>query len=193
MIIKVKNMICQRCKIVVENILSSLGLEAESITIGEIVLKRKVSDDKLKELDAALKTVDLELVCDKKNLIDQQIKNLIFEIIYYSDEPLSIKFSFFLSSKLNYNYNYLSKIFSEVNGINIERYIILQKIEKVKSMLLSEDAILSEIAYKMNYSSVSHLSNQFKKYTGLRASDYKSSLRANGKGIYRTMSHKMAV
>ena len=115
MVIKVKNMICQRCKIVVENILSSLGLEAESITIGEIVLKRKVSEGKLKELDAALKAVDLELVYDKKNLIDQQIKNLIFEIIYYSDEPLSIKFSFFLSSKLNYNYNYLSKIFSEVN------------------------------------------------------------------------------
>ena len=128
MIIKVKNMICQRCKIVVENILSSLGLEAESIAIGEIVLKSIVSEGKLKELDTALKTVGLELVYDKKNLIDQQIKNLIFEIIYYSDEPLSIKFSFFLSSKLNYNYNYLSKIFSEVNGINIERYIILQKI-----------------------------------------------------------------
>ncbi len=193
MIIKVKNMICQRCKIVVDNILSSLGLEAESIAIGEIVLKRKVSEGQLKELDAALKAVDLELVYDKKNLIDQQIKNLIYEIIYYLDEPLSIKFSCFLSGKLNYNYNYLSKIFSEVNGINIERYIILQKIEKVKSMLVSEDAVLSEIAFKMNYSSVSHLSNQFKKYTGLRASDYKSSLRASGKSIYRTMSHKMAV
>lgn len=184
-------MICQRCKIVVENILSNSGLVAESISIGEVVLKGKVSDSKLKELDAALKAVDLELVYDKKNLIDQQIKKLIFEIIHFSEEPLSIKFSCFLSSRLNYNYNYLSKIFSEVNGINIERFIILQKIEKVKSMLLSDEAILSEIAFKMNYSSVSHLSNQFKKYTGYRASDYKSSLRA--KGIYRTMSHKMAV
>ncbi len=189
MIINIKNMVCQRCKIVVSNILNELGLEAESIALGEIVLKNNICNSKLNELAIALKEADLELVVDKKNLIDQQIKNLIFEHIHYHNEPLSIKFSCYLSRKLNYNYTYLSKVFSEINGINIERYIIQEKIEKVKSMLISEGVILSEIAYKMNYSSVSHLSNQFKKHTGVRARDYKL-LKGNK---YRSMPPVIAI
>ncbi len=174
MIINIKNMLCLRCEIVVKNILTGLGIEAENITIGKIQLKENLSNAKLKQLDAALKEIGLELVFDKKNLIVQEIKNIVFETIHYAEEPLMIKFSCYLSKKLNYSYTYLSNIFSQVTGISIERYIILQKIEKVKAMLIIESAFLSDIAYKMNYSSVSHLSAQFKKMTGIRAKDYRS-------------------
>ena len=173
MIFYIKNMICLRCKIVVKTILENLGLHAQSIALGEIVLKQNISYSQLKQLDAALKETGLELVFDKKNLLDQKIKNIIFENILYSNEPLNIKFSYYLSSRLNYSYTYLSNIFSEVNSISIEQYMILQKIERVKAMLISDSACLSEIAYQMNYSSVGHLSAQFKKVTGLTAKDYK--------------------
>ena len=174
MIIYIKNMICQRCKIVVSKILNDLGLEAEQVTIGEVVLKENLSNFKLQELDAALKDTGLELVFDKNNILVQKVKNIIFETIHSSNEPLIIKFSCYLSSRLNYSYTYLSNVFSRVTGMSIERYIILQKIEKVKGMLISESVFFSEIAYKMNYSSVSHLSAQFKKVTGIRAKDYKA-------------------
>jgi AraC-like DNA-binding protein len=177
MIINIKNMVCQRCKIVVNNILSNFGLEAEYIAIGQIRLKENLSKSKLKELDAALKATGLALVFDKADLIVQKIKIIIFEMIHYADEPLMIKFSCYLSSRLNYNYTYLSGIFKKATGINIERYVILQKIEKVKEILISEETLLSEIAHKMNYSSVSHLSAQFKKVTGINAKDYKSRRR----------------
>ena len=173
MIINIKNMVCQRCQIVVNTILENLGLEAVQITIGQIMLRENLPNYKLKQLDAALKETGLEMVFDRRSLIVEKIKNIIFETIYNPEEPLAIKFSCYLSEKLNYSYTYLSNLFSQENGISIERYIILQKIEKVKSMLISENAILSEIASQMKYSSVAHLSAQFKKITGLTAKDYK--------------------
>ena len=117
------------------------------------------------------------------------IKNIIFEIIYFATEPLAIKFSCYLSSRLNYNYAYLSGIFKKLNGITIEHFIISQKIEKVKSMLVAGDVHLSEIAYRMNYSSVSHLSAQFKKITGYNASEYRA-FRINN---YSNLQNKIAV
>ena len=161
MIIYVKNMISQRCKIVVNNILQSFGVEAKDIMIGEVLLKEKVPVFKLMQLDAALKETGLELVFDKKSQLVQQIKNIILEIIHFSTEPLVMKFSCYLSNRLNYNYTYLAGIFKKISGITIEHFIISQKIEKVKSMLIAGDMHLSEIAYRMNYSSVSHLSAQF--------------------------------
>ena len=173
MIIYVKNMICLRCKIVVNNILAGFGVEAEDIMIGKIQLKENLSNYKLRQLDAALKETGLELIFDRDLLIAQKIKTIVSETIHFSNEPLLTKFSYYLSSKLNYSYAYLAKKKKKTNGISIERYIILQKIEKVKAMLIAEDAALSEIAYQMNYSSVSHLSAQFKKVTGINASEYK--------------------
>jgi AraC-like DNA-binding protein len=178
MIIYVKNMISQRCKIVVNNILQSFGVEAKDIMIGEVLLKEKVPVFKLMQVDAALKETGLELVFDKKSQLVQQIKNIILELIHFSSEPLLMKFSCYLSNRLNYNYTYLAGIFKKLNGITIEHFIISQKIEKVKSMLMAGDMHLSEIAYRMNYSSVSHLSAQFKKVTGYNASEYRS-LRIN--------------
>ena len=171
--LNVKNMICQRCKIVVAEILSDFGLEAESIQLGEILLKEKLSEDRLDQLNTALKKTGLELVFDRGVLLVQKIKNVIYEMIYFHTEPLEIKFSCYLSSRLNYSYTYLANIFKQFNGVSIERFIIFEKIEKVKTMLISEGATLNEIAFKMNYSSVSHLSAQFKKVTGLRVSDFK--------------------
>ena len=189
MIIYVKNMISQRCKIVVNNILNNFGVEAKDIMLGEILLKEKVTTFKLMQLDAALKETGLELIFDKKSQLVQQIKNIIFEIIYFATEPLAIKFSCYLSSRLNYNYAYLSGIFKKLNGITIEHFIISQKIEKVKSMLVAGDVHLSEIAYRMNYSSVSHLSAQFKKITGYNASEYRA-FRINN---YSNLQNKIAV
>lgn len=182
-------MISQRCKIVVNNILQNVGVEARDIMLGEILLKEKVPFFKLMQLDAALKETGLELVFDKKNQLVQQIKNIIFEIVYFSAEPLIVKLSCYLSERLNYNYTYLASLFRKMTGITIEHFIISQKIEKVKSMLLSNDVPLSEIAYQMNYSSVSHLSAQFKKITGYNASEYKS-LRIN---TYTGIQEKIAV
>ncbi len=168
-------MISQRCKIVVNNILQNFGMEANRIAIGEIELKENVPGFKLIQLDAALKETGLELVFDKKVQLVQQIKNIVSEIIHFSTEPLTIKFSCYLSKRLNYNYTYLAGIFKKLNGITIEHFMISQKIEKVKSMLISGNIHLSEIACQMNYSSVSHLSAQFKKITGYNASYYRAS------------------
>ena len=168
-------MINQRCKIVVNNILQNFGMEANHITIGEIELKENLPGFRLMQLDAALKETGLELVFDKKNQLVQQIKNIVSEIIHFSTEPLTMKFSCYLSKRLNYNYTYMAGIFKKLSGITIEHFIISQKIEKVKSMLISGDMHLSEIAFQMNYSSVSHLSAQFKKITGGNASDYRLS------------------
>ncbi len=173
MIIYVKNMISQRCKIVVTNILQNFEIEAKYISIGEIELKEKMPVFKLMQLNAALKQTGLELVFEKKNQLVQQIKNIVSEIIHFSTEPLTMKFSCYLSKRLNYNYTYLAGIFKKLNGITIEHFMISQKIEKVKSLLIAGDMHLSEIAYQMNYSSVSHLSAQFKKVTGRNASEYR--------------------
>jgi YesN/AraC family two-component response regulator len=168
-------MISQRCKIVVNNILQNFGMEVNSINIGEIELKENIPAFKLMQLNTALKETGLELVFDKKNQLVQQIKNIVSEIIHFSTEPLTIKFSCYLSKRLNYNYTYLAGVFKKLSGITIEHFMISQKIEKVKSMLIAGDMHLSEIAYRMNYSSVSHLSAQFKKITGRNASDYRLS------------------
>lgn len=181
-------MICQRCKIVVRNILSDFGVDAEYISIGEIKIRENFTEAKLVQLDAALKETGLELIFDRNNLLVQKIKNIIFELIHNNSEPLMIKFSCYLSNKLNYKYGYLSNVFSKVCGMSIERYIISQKIEKVKWMLIVENAPLSEIAYQMNYSSVSHLSAQFKKVTGVRASEYKIKYQRENTLLYNRVA-----
>lgn len=173
MILHVKNMICQRCKIVVSKIITDLGLQAESIKIGEIMLKEKLSQEMLNCLDTALKATGLELVNDHAGNLVQKIKAVIFEMIHFSEEPLLMKFSCFLSSRLNYSYTYLANTFKKTIGISIEQFIIIEKIKKVKVMLITEGITLNEIAYRMNYSSISHLSAQFKKVTGQRVKDFK--------------------
>jgi YesN/AraC family two-component response regulator len=179
MIINIKNMVCQRCEIIVNNILQNLGLEVEYVTKGQVMLKGRVLQYQLRLLDKFLKETGLEIIIDKKSLLIQKIKNIVFEMVYTDEEPLAIKFSCYLSKRLNYSYTYLAGIFSQECNTTIERFIIEQKIEKVKSMLVDDHCVLSYIAHKMNYSSVSHLSAQFKKVTGLTASEYREMYAGN--------------
>jgi YesN/AraC family two-component response regulator len=167
-------MVCIRCKMVVNAELEKLGIRYSNLTLGEVEILDSFSQEQFEKLDVALKTYGLELMVDNRAKLIEKIKNIIIELIHYSDEELKINFSDYLSEKLNYDYTYLSNLFSEVHGTTIEHYIISQKIERVKELLVYNELTLSEIAWKMHYSSVQHLSNQFKKVTGLTPSFFKN-------------------
>lgn len=169
----IKNMVSLRCKMVVKLELEKLGIPYTAIELGEVDVKGNVSREVREELNTALLNSDLELLENKKSILIEKIKNIIIEMIHYSDEPPKTNFSDFLSSKLNYDYNYLSNLFSEVKGTTIAHFIIAHKIERAKELLVYDELTLTEIAQKLHYSSVAHLSNQFKKVTGLTPSFFK--------------------
>jgi AraC-like DNA-binding protein len=166
-------MVCIRCKMVVKEELAKLGLHFTRVDLGEVEIVEKISFDQLNLFKAALLRSGLELMDDKKSVLIQKIKNVIIELVHYSEEPLTINFSEFLSQKLNHDYTYLANLFSEVQGITIEKFLIMHKIERVKELLVYNELNLTEIAYLMHYSSVAHLSTQFKKITGLTPSHFK--------------------
>jgi AraC-like DNA-binding protein len=166
-------MVCIRCKMVVKEELAKLGLHYTTIDLGEADVVEDLSPIQLEQLKSGLLKSGLELMDDKKSILIQKIKNVIVELVHYSEEPLSIKFSDFLSQKLNYDYTYLANLFSEVQGITLEKFLIAHKIERVKELLVYDELSLTEIAYRMHYSSVAHLSAQFKKATGLTPSHFK--------------------
>ncbi|THU40457.1 helix-turn-helix transcriptional regulator [Niastella caeni] len=169
----IKNMVCIRCKMVVKEELTKLGLHYTSVELGEAEVLEKISTEQHDQIRAALLKSGLELMDDKKSVLIQKIKNVIIELVHYSEEPLAINFSEFLSQKLNHDYTYLANLFSEVQGTTIEQFLIAHKIERVKELLVYDELNLTEIAYKMHYSSVAHLSAQFKKVTGLTPSHFK--------------------
>ena len=166
-------MVSLRCKMIVKSELEKLGLHFTIVELGEVEIEEKLSVQKTAELQEALLKSGLELLEDKKSMLIEKIKNIIVEMIHYSDESPTHNFSAYLSEKLNYDYNYISGLFSEVKGTTIEHYIISHKIERAKELLIYNDLTLTEIAYKLHYSSVAHLSNQFKKVTGLTPSFFK--------------------
>ena len=168
-------MVCIRCKMMVKEELLKLGLHYVNLELGEVEIVETISDSQREQIKIALLKSGLELMDDKKSMLIEKIKNVIVELIHYSDdkEPLLINFSNFLSEKLGYDYTYLANLFSEVQGITIEKFIITHKIERVKELLVYNELNLTEIAYKLHYSSVAHLSNQFKKITGLTPSYFK--------------------
>jgi len=153
--------------------LERLGLHYTAVELGEVDILENLSPRQRDQLDKSLKKAGLELMDDKKAMLVEKIKNVIIEMIHYADEPPLTKYSVFISEKLNYDYTYLANLFSEVRGITIEHFIIIHKIERVKELLVYDDLNLTEIAEKLNYSSVGHLSNQFKKTTGLTPSHFK--------------------
>ena len=172
--IYIKNMVCNRCILVVKNELEKLGFQTLSISLGEVELKNDLSETEKTSLDNHLKTFGFELIDDKKSRLIGQIKSTIIEIIHKNNTELKSNLSDYLSSKLHHDYTYLSNLFSEVEGTTIEKHFIAQKIEKVKELLVYDELSLSEIAYQMNYSSVGYLSNQFKKVTGLTPTHFKN-------------------
>jgi len=166
-------MVCIRCKMVVKAELANLGLHYTTVDLGEVEITGDISANQIDQLKTALLKSGLELMDDKKSVLIQKIKNIIVELVHYSEEPLVVKFSEYLSEKLNYDYTYLANLFSEVQGTTIEKFLIAHKIERVKELLVYNELNLTEIAYLMHYSSVAHLSNQFKKITGLTPSHFK--------------------
>jgi YesN/AraC family two-component response regulator len=168
---------------IVKQQLKKLSLHCIAIELGEVEIMENVSPLQLQEFRISLSKYGLELLDDKKSILIEKIKKVIIELIHYSDEPTKTNFSDYLSEKLNHDYTYLANLFSEVVGINIEHYIIVHKIEKVKELLVYDELSLTEISYKLHYSSVAHLSNQFKKITGLTPSHFKKFKENRQRGL----------
>lgn len=166
-------MVCIRCKMVVKDELSKLGLHYSTVELGEAEILETITQEQHDQFRDALLRFGLELMDDKKSILIQKIKNIIVELVHYSEEPLAVNFSDYLSEKLNYDYTYLSNLFTEVQGTTIEKFLIAHKIERVKELLVYNELNLTEIAYLMHYSSVAHLSAQFKKVTGLTPTYFK--------------------
>jgi YesN/AraC family two-component response regulator len=167
-------MVSIRCKMMVKSELEKLGLHYINVDLGEAEIMEDVSAEQLAELNTALRKSGLELMDDKKSILIEKIKNVIVEYVHYSDlEPLKVNFSDHLAKKLDHDYTYLSNLFSEVQGTTIEHFVIIHKIERVKELLVYDELNLTEIAYKLHYSGVAHLSTQFKKITGLTPSHFK--------------------
>jgi len=169
----IKNMVCNRCIMVVQNELDKLGLPAISVKLGEIIFEKEPAFEEKKHLAEALSALGFEMIDDKKSRIIEKIKNTIIELVHHQDNEAKTNLSDILSTALHHDYNYLSNLFSEVEGTTIEKYFIAQKIERVKELLVYDELSLSEIAFQLNYSSVAYLSNQFKKTTGLTPSHFK--------------------
>jgi len=169
----IKNMVCNRCIMVVQNEMDKLGLAVEHIKLGEVTLEKEPAASERTVLEGALVSLGFQVIDDKKSRIIEQIKNVIIELVHHQDNDTKTNLSDVLSEKLHHDYNYLSNLFSEVESTTIEKYFIAQKIEKVKELLVYDELSLSEIAFRLNYSSVAYLSNQFKKVTGLTPSHFK--------------------
>ena len=166
-------MVSLRCKMMVEEELKKLGIHYVIVELGMVDILEDITRDQRKQLKTNLLKSGLELLNDKKSILIEKIRNVITEMIHYSDELPAVNHSEYISEKLGYDYTYLANTFSEVKGITIQQFIINHKIERVKELLLYDELNLTEISYKLHYSSVAHLSNQFKKVTGLSPSFYK--------------------
>ncbi len=169
----IKYMVSLRCKMLVKDELIKLGLHYVSVDLGMVEIMEEMNDEQHGLLKQNLLKSGLELLDDKKSILIDKIKNVIIEMIHYVDEIPKTNYSDYISAKLNYDYTYLSNIFSEVKGITIQQFIISHKIERAKELILYDELNLTEISEKLHYSSVAHLSNQFKKVTGLSPSYYK--------------------
>jgi AraC family transcriptional regulator len=172
----IKNMVCQRCVAAVKLEFEKLGLHPTQVTLGEVTLESEIEEKVQAELKNNLTALGFELIDDKKGRLIESIKNLVIQKIHHAERvDLKLNWSDILSDTLRYDYNYLSTLFSSVEGVTLEHYIINQKIERVKELLFYDELTLSEIADRLGYSSVAHLSGQFKKITGLTPSKLKKS------------------
>ncbi|TKT86511.1 helix-turn-helix domain-containing protein [Dyadobacter frigoris] len=173
MVLYIKNMVSLRCKISVTKELAKMGLAYSSVEMGMVQLITKITVSQRGCLRENLSASGLELLDDRKSILIEQIKNVIIELVHYTDELPKTNYSEYISRRIGYDYTYLSNLFSEAKGIDIQHFIIKHKIERVKELIQYKELNLTEISYKLHYSSVSHLSNQFKKVTGLSPSTYR--------------------
>ena len=166
-------MVSNRCKMVVKEALKNLGLHFVMVDLGEVEIMEKITEQQRDTLKDTLFNAGLELMDDKRSILIEKIKNTIIEIVHHSEEMIKVSFSVYLSEKLHHDYTYMANLFSEFQGTTIEQFIILHKVEKIKELLIYGELNITEIAYKINYSSNAHLSSQFKKVTGLTPSHFK--------------------
>ena len=172
--LRIKNMVCPRCIMAVEDIINELGWDIIKIDLGEVIVAKNKNGINWEELKEKLEKIGFELLEDIKIQLVEKIKSLIVQHIHHSeDEELKINYSDYLATEIGKDYRYLSNLFSDIENVTIERFIILQKIERVKEQIIYDELTLSEIAYKLNYSSVAHLSNQFKQVTGFTPTRFK--------------------
>lgn len=167
-------MVCNRCKEAVRSLFERLGLPVTRIELGEVEVGDDLPPQSLSRLSDGLRDLGFEMIDDRKGRIIEKIKNVVVNIIHHSDDQPREKYSELIAAQLHYDYSYLSKLFSEVEGVTIEHYIIHQKIERIKEYIVYDELTLNEISYRMGYSSVAHLSNQFKKVTGMTPSYFKT-------------------
>ena len=179
-----QNMVCNRCIMVVTNELESLGIQPVSVTLGEVDLgNTQLSEQQQHDIDKTLQPLGFERIDDRKSQLIQKVKNFVIEQIHYADGERLNSWSDLITEEVNHSYSYVSNLFSSVEGVTLEQYIILQKIEKVKELLVYDELTLSQIAYKLDYSSVAHLSRQFKKVTGFTPSRFKQLKGQNRKPL----------
>ena len=171
--IYIKNMVCNRCILVVSGIFREAGIHDTNVQMGKVSAPGKIANDKMDAIEKELNKVGFELINDSRSRLIEQIKKLTIDFVYNQPEDRKVNFSHFLSKKMNLDYNYLSSLFSSIEGTTIEKHLINMKIERVKEFLVYDEKTLSEIAWEMGYSSVAHLSGQFKKVTGFTPSWFK--------------------
>ena len=171
--VNIKNMVCPRCIDAVENVFNDLNVEVLSVQLGEVVIENDLVASQKVQLSEALTAKGFELLEDQKAKLISAIKSIVIEQVFYKKENLSTNFSDLLSEKLNHEYSSLSRLFSSTEGVTIEKFILKQKIERVKELIFYKELTLSQIAYEVGYSSVAHLSTQFKKETGMNPSEFK--------------------
>jgi AraC-like DNA-binding protein len=169
----IKNMVSPRCKMTVKDQLEKLGLHIVELSLGEADIQENLTVGQQLQIGQILLQSGLEVLTDKKSILIQKIKNTVISIVHYSEEPLAQNLSIYLSTRLDYDYTYLSNVFSEELGITIEKFYISHKIERAKELLLYDELSLTQIAFKLHYKDVAHLSNQFKKVTGITPSRFK--------------------
>lgn len=173
MILHIKNMVSLRCKMLVREEIERIGLHFVNVDLGWVEILEDISTQDYSKLNLNLQKSGLEILDDNQSILIERIKNVIIAMVHHSDEIPKVNYSDFLSEKLNYDYTYLSNMFSEVQQTTIQNFIIIHKIERAKELLIYDELSLSEIANKLNYSSSGHLSNQFKKVTGISPSYFK--------------------
>ncbi|WP_417214433.1 helix-turn-helix domain-containing protein [Bizionia sp.] len=181
--IHIKNMVCPRCISAVSNILQELKISYRSIKLGEVELVSSLDVENKNGLSKALQNSGFSLIDDRKSQLIEQMKTLVVEKIHHSNDETDLKWADIVTGELHLDYKYLSSLFSSVESITFEQYIINQKIERVKELIVYDELTLSEIAFKLHYSSVAYLSNQFKKVTGMTPTQFKNRLDKNRKSL----------
>lgn len=170
----IKYMVTRRCQAAVKEVLKDLGLHYIIVDLGEVDIMEDLSEEQREQVRAGLQKSGLELLDDKKTILIEKVKSIIIDMVHNSNEPIKTNFSDYISQKLNYDYTYLANLFSEVQGTTIQQFVIFHKVERIKELIMYDELNITEIAFMMNYSSVAHLSNQFKKITGLSPSQFRN-------------------